>query len=112
MKFANGLRVHVSKSFDAFETQIRIIHYANGRTYVAKTMVLEFEDVGDQSGLIALPEPSIRVPGNISDEFMKAFVDAADDLGIPKPSEQRNEGKLEAMEKHLEDMRRLVFKKS
>lgn len=50
--------------------------------------------------------PSFR----FTQEMLQDFANALDKMGI-KPQRGFLEGKLEAQEKHLEDMRTLVFKK-
>lgn len=56
-------------------------------------------------------EPSFRLDGHSSQGFLKAMCEAAADWGIKLESDLKREGKLEAVEKHLKDMRQLVFKK-
>jgi hypothetical protein len=45
-------------------------------------------------------------------EIVRAFVKYAQEQGFKSSDETFNKGKLEATEKHLEDMRTLVFKKN
>ena len=51
-------------------------------------------------------KPTIELPR----EALQAFADSLDQMGI-KPQKGFLEGKLQATEKHLEDMRDLVFNK-
>ena len=50
-------------------------------------------------------DPSFK----LTREQLQAFANALNDMGI-SPQKEYIEGKLEATEKHLEDMRKLVFK--
>lgn len=47
---------------------------------------------------VIMDEPTLR-------EFISAMVRLGDEEGLPRPSEDHLKGKLEATEKHLEDMR-------
>jgi hypothetical protein len=47
---------------------------------------------------------------SLNPEALQAFANALNDIGI-NPQKEFIEGKLEATEKHLEDMRTLVFKR-
>lgn len=57
----------------------------------------------------------VEIPTFIIDDEMElrgiiaAFQEAGKALGVEMPTESHSAGKLEATEKHLEDMRRLVF---
>lgn len=55
----------------------------------------------------AVKEPTLR----LNNEQLIAFADALNNAGI-NPRKEFTEGKLEATEKHLEDMRKLVFSKT
>lgn len=67
--------------------------------------------VREREGSSDYVKPAFRVPENILREILTAFAEAAQDRGIEKRSESFVKGKLDATEKHLEDMRTLVFKK-
>lgn len=56
------------------------------------------------------PEPSFKLVEGQANEFLKAMADCAASWGIKTDPDLKREGKLEAVEKHLEDMRKLVFK--
>lgn len=53
-------------------------------------------------------EPSLHLPGRLGEEVMKAMVNAFSERGIKPESDSKLQGKLEATEKHLEDMRTLL----
>lgn len=54
-------------------------------------------------------KPMFTVQEGDLGEMIEAFMQLGSQRGIEKPSEAKNAGKLEATEKHLEDMRTLVF---
>ncbi len=54
---------------------------------------------------VAAPEPTLK----LTNEALQAFATALNEQGI-NPKKEFLDGKLEATEKHLEDMRSLVFK--
>lgn len=57
-----------------------------------------------------LPDGAVwDIPADIFDEMLKGFAEMASEKGIKLESDLKREGKLEATERHLEDMRRLVF---
>lgn len=60
-------------------------------------------EVLDSQGVVSKPTLEL-LP-----EALQAFADALNELGI-RPQKGFLEGKLEGTEKHLEDMRKLVFK--
>lgn len=55
-------------------------------------------------------EPSFRFSKIDAHEFMKAMADAIAEHGIKTDSDMKREGKLEATEKHLKDMRHIALK--
>lgn len=54
-------------------------------------------------------KPFFQLPQDIAVPFLKALAKALDQSHIERPSESKLEGKLEAIEAHLRDMRTLVF---
>ncbi len=60
----------------------------------------------------SVPEQFIlKLPRVIGDQVLKAFAEALDEKGIKTENDFKIQGLLEATKKHLNDMRRLVFKK-
>ena len=55
-------------------------------------------------------EPSLKISRVFVPGFLEALSAALDKSGVRPPSTDRIEGEMEATRKHLEDMRRLVFK--
>ena len=54
----------------------------------------------------AIKKPTLQ----LNSEQLQKFAEALNEIGV-KPQDGFLEGKLEATEKHLEDMRKLVFEK-
>lgn len=63
---------------------------------------------GDVVELLPKDGTAAKPTLSLSPSALQAFADALDKMGI-KPQKGFIEGKLAATEKHLEDMRRLVF---
>lgn len=55
-------------------------------------------------------EPFLELPTNFFEEFVKAIADFASENNIKTENENLLVGKFDATTKHLEDMRRIVFK--
>ena len=55
-------------------------------------------------------KPFMIMPRNFADAFLLEFTKALSGMGIRTDNEHKTEGKLEAVEKHLEDMQKIVFK--
>lgn len=53
--------------------------------------------------------PLFRLGMTNAGEILQALQKALDQQHLPKPSEDRMSGQLEAIKEHLKDMRRLVF---
>lgn len=54
--------------------------------------------------------PFMIMPAQFGEAFLLAFTKALTDQGIRTENEHTLEGKLKAMDKHLEDMRMIAFK--
>lgn len=97
-----------SPSFAALEVYIVDIE-----EHSKKKRIVSFDGAG---GLIAkpfddfeLPPPTMRLSGEYANDFLKGFAEAASERGIKLESDLKREGKLEAVQEHLADMRKLVF---
>ena len=82
---------------------------ADGKLYFAKPLKIEFSEEPHKPGLmeeatlILSSDNAIRIHGEMRDIF--------EHKGLRTKDESRLEGVLEATDKHLQDMRTLVFKK-
>lgn len=86
-------------------THIAFLVQRNGQWCMAKPVELQFEPLveGEMS-----PPPSMSFHPEVAQEFLTAMAQALDDRGIKVDSQAKVEGKLEATQHHLEDMRGLL----
>jgi hypothetical protein len=78
----------------------------------------DFEITASNDGLMQVRKlddyeackPFIRVPRELGIIMAKAFADFLNSNGIKDTSKDFDKGRLTQMEKHLDDMRKLVFK--
>jgi len=90
--------------FDDYSGSVHIVitKVTNGRQYIAKEIVLQFEEIPEGSFFKA---PTLRINWHDSKDFMAALKEALDGEKLP-PSAL--EGELKATKYHLEDMRKIV----
>lgn len=99
---------------EQWNDQLAVLFYddseKNGPYRVVKPLQLVIEEL-EESEII---EPTFRLPRQEMYDFLQSMADMAEKMGIKTTKqltqEQKYEGKLEATEYHLEDMRKLVFK--
>lgn len=90
------------------ELQIYIIEEKpDGTRYFAKP-IKPFEMKKHEEGEIE--DPTMRFTDHIASSFLDALKLEMERHGIKPDSDFKIQGKLDATEKHLDDMRRLVFK--
>ena len=77
------------------------------KVFVAEPVEFNFKEIE----LGGHCEPSLVIEHPFAKQFMKAFLDALEGQGIESDSVSRLKGTMEASKYHLEDMRRLVFRK-
>lgn len=75
----------------------KLLHYENG-VWIAS----------DIEGGASEQEPSLKLPGRLGDEVLKAMVEAFNARGFKPESGLKVEGRLEATERHLDDLRVLL----
>lgn len=63
----------------------------------------------DSSSVMGI-KPFLQLPFRMPEEFFKAMAITLDIKAIKTPNDDKMAGLLEAKDKHLEDMRKLVFK--
>lgn len=103
-------KVHISRPVDRLGGDVTIYRFAGSE--MEHVNVKDGECVvskGDRGGLVS---PTFRI-GYEEDlrGILAAFTEAAATFGVKPMDASHAEGKLEATEKHLSDMRALVFKK-
>ena len=87
--------------------EIVFIRERDGKRYVAKCVNLEFVEIEEGKAI----EPTLRLNRFLAPKFLKALVEALDKEGVKTENDYKLQGILEATQKHLEDMRRLVFER-
>lgn len=100
------IQVYVRDSDYSTGKNVWIVNKTGDKTLVAKPFVIKFEE-GDSCGCV---EPTMRLSGELGEEFLKAFAEALDRSDIKTDNDFKIKGLLEAKDAHLQDMRRLVFK--
>ena len=90
----NGVEIYIFKDRD-------------GKRYVAKPVILEFEEIK----LGERVYPTLCINPFEATEFLKSLAEALDKQEVKTENDYKIQGILEATKYHLEDMRRLVFKK-
>ena len=85
--------------FDRTDRENRVINLYTG---VIKVLS-EYEKIPD--------EFILKIPNIMAAQFFQAFAEALDQQGIKTENDFKIQGLLEATKYHLEDMRKLVFKK-
>ena len=100
------MRVYIKHS--DFDTKIEfyIIDERDGKRYVAKPVVLEFEEILE--GAYNPISGTLTFRNHDAKEFIRALIEEFEEKGYIQ-SVEIVKGKLEAQTYHLEDMRKLVF---
>jgi len=99
------MKVQIQYGINGIE--IYIFEDSHGRRYVAKPVVLEFEEIKPSERV----HPTLCIDPFRATEFLKSLAEALDKQGVKTENDYKIQGILEATKYHLEDMRRLVFKK-
>ncbi len=58
----------------------------------------------------SLIKPTLSIPGNMAIIFMKSLAEALDGQGVKTENDFKLQGKIDSMNLHLEDMRKIAFK--
>jgi hypothetical protein len=99
------MKVYIYQNPSSGSTDIAFVDERNGKRYVAKPVELIFEECTFES------KPTMKLSYIYSDALLKAFAAALAEQGIKTDNDHKIEGLLKATLYHLEDMRKLVFKK-
>lgn len=99
------LKFYFDKVAWADQVQVYLIgEDASGKRFLAKPMELVFEPLPE--GLVS--EPTLKIAGFMSREFLPALANGLAEAGYRH--ESNDAGELKATKAWLEDMRTLVFK--
>lgn len=99
-----ALEFVISNDF-GFETKIWLVN-RDRREYLSVEDGVRSWKLWPEVGIDDAPPPLVVLPGDVLPELMEALIKQ----GTKPPAESFNKGKLDATERHLEDMRSLVFK--
>ena len=103
------MEIKIWHAYDTRQTNIIILD----RTYHDSRVVnLYTQEMKILKEMEKIPDEFIlKIPDIMAKEFFKAFAEALDQQGIKTENDFKIQGLLEAKKEHLEDMRRLVFRK-
>ncbi len=108
------MEIHIEESFDTYNKKVWVIEKSHGKTIyynigedglVTQTELLHTSDIKASEQM----KPFMIMPMGFGEEFIKTFVKAAAFNGIKTENENKLQGRMEAMEEHLGDMRAIVF---
>lgn len=101
------MKVYIQKEIYSDSIGILFTEEKNGKRYVCKPVNLELVE----HNLGEITEPTIRINHFLAPEFLKALAEALDKHEIKTDNDFKIQGLLTATKYHLEDMRKIVFKK-
>lgn len=89
--------------------RVLIIIFCNDRKEVLNLYTSEIKILKDDE---QIPDDFImKIPAVMEPQFLKAFAEALDEKGVKTENDFKIQGLLKATKYHLEDMRKIVFKK-
>jgi len=109
MDLCNPIKVYIQR--DAPTDMLTITFVTTdkyGKRYIAKPMYMEFEELNYEG---SCPKPTLSITGELAPAFLQAIAQSLDENGIKTENDFKIQGLLEATKYHLEDLRRLIFKK-
>ena len=101
----DNFKVYIYREWDD-AVRIAFVVTRNGIRHIAKPVDLIFTPMNEE----AENPPTLKLSSGNAGNFFSAFAEALDKQGIKTENDFKIQGKLEAKESHLQDMRRLVFK--
>ena len=101
------IKVYIRREFYGRGIEIAFFIEREGKRYIAKPIELEFIEYDGA----AKAEPTLVLDRFLAPKFLKALAEALDKEGVKTENDYKLQGILEATKKHLEDMRRLVFRR-
>jgi hypothetical protein len=106
MDICNPIKVYIQRDIPTDTINITFITTdKHGKRYRAKPISLDFEELNYES------KPTLQIMGDVAPTFLQALAQALDENGIKTENDFKIQGLLEATKYHLEDLRRLIFKK-
>lgn len=101
----NQIKFEAYRRYDQDATDLFLIDYERRLQAVIKDGYIQWEPVAEGS----IRKPLLTFAGALSRDWQDTMMKLLVELNTPQPAKQYLEGKVEAQEKHLEDMRKLVF---
>ena len=92
---------------DDFSDSVNLYLYneQEGKRFLMPPIKGEFVEITEGA---PIPEPTMKIPGFAAREFLESMAYELDKKNIKTPNTHLIEGKLQAREYHLEDMRKLL----
>lgn len=100
------VKVRIARSDYGYGWVMIFYYEEGGKRYVAAPVELDFKEV---SG--SVPVPATLAIWDPENEISKAIMRGLSEMGTKLEDQSRTAGLLEATERHLGDMRRLVFER-
>jgi len=108
------MKIHIENDPLRDEYAIHLFEKHNKVLYVAEPQEIKMLEVKNYKPFTSLPnlKPFLKVSGCVAMEFFAGFAKALAEMGYRNTdNEEEIKSILKATEFHLEDMRKLVFKK-
>ena len=107
-----GCEMKVKIGFDYLFAGLSFYLYQekDGKKYLVKPVDLVLQELPHDH--FTPVDSTIKLSGYESDEFLKSLAEELDRMGVKTDSDFKIKGLLEAKEKHLQDMRRIVFERN
>lgn len=103
-------KVRLEHRLDSFLVEVFIYRKLDGGMIdVVKEIKEDGEVIAQTLPIHEVTNPTMLIPHDMAQSLIQAFATEGKRFGIPSSSEDMMRGQLGATEKHLEDMRRLVF---
>lgn len=102
----NNFRIGIQKDFAWDGLTFYICQERGADLYVCKPMEMQFEKRSPGERV----EPSLSMGLDLGQEFCRAIQEELAKKGVKSDNELTMQGELKAVQKHLQDMRKLVFK--
>jgi hypothetical protein len=108
MKTADTIRFIVINDYETFNKKMYLEAYDNGRkVIIGMKDGLLTEQILENNTCSPIPiKPLLEMPLYLGEDFLKAVANYLSSEGIKTENENLLKGKLDATEKHLEDLRR------
>lgn len=111
-----ALEIHIEEDFNLYSKKVWVIEKRGNDTI--------YYNIGNDGNMVETTrsgnepyvlnddkyKPFMIMPRHFADVFLLEFTKALSGMGIRTENEHKTEGKLEATEKHLVDMQKIVFK--